>query len=476
MVEVYELWAVIVSLIVVKLCHWIYLWSNPKSNGKLPPGSMGFPVIGETFEFMKSHEAFQLPTFVKKKVIRHGPLFRTSLFGAKVIISADPGLNMEIAKKNHVPGMPKSLARLFGENNLFVNNETHKHARNLTSQFLGTQALKLRMIQDIDHLARTYMEVGAKNGTLDIKETASKILIECLAKKVMGEMEPEAAKELTLSWRIFPRDWFRFSWNIRGTGVYRMVKARNQMIKVLKEKVLKKRSSGEELGEFFKILFGEMEGGEGTISVENGIEYIYTLFLLANETTPGTLVAMIKLISSHPKVMQELQREHERIVRDKTQADLTWEDYKSMSFTHMVINESLRISSTSPTVHRIIDHELQFGDYTIPAGWIFMGYPYVHFNPEKYDDPLTFNPWRWEGKDMSAIVSRTYLPFGTGSRLCVGAEFAKLQMAIFIHHLSKYRWSMKTETTVLRRFMLMFPGGSEVQISQDTKVDNSVGY
>ncbi|KAL1220609.1 Cytochrome [Cardamine amara subsp. amara] len=147
-----------------------------------------------------------------------------------------------------------------------------------------------------------------------------------------------------------------------------------------------------------------------------------------------------------------------------------------MTFAHMVINESLRISSTSPTVHRIIDHELQVVDYTIPAGWIFMGYPCVHFNPEKYDDPLTFNPWRWEGKDLTAIVSRTYLPFGTGSRLCVGAKFAKLQMAIFIHHLSRYRWSMKTETTVLRRFMLMFPGGSDVQISQDTKVDNSVGY
>ena len=70
MVEVYEFWAVIVSLIVVKLCHWIYQWKNPKGNGKLPPGSMGYPIIGETFEFMKPHDAIQLPTFVKEKVLR----------------------------------------------------------------------------------------------------------------------------------------------------------------------------------------------------------------------------------------------------------------------------------------------------------------------------------------------------------------------------------------------------------------------
>lgn len=103
--------------------------------------------------------------------------------------------------------------------------------------------------------------------------------------------------------------------------------------------MLKKRASGEEFGEFFKIIFEEIEGREETMSVEKVIEYIFTFFLVANETTPGVLVATIKLISDNPKVMQELKREHERIVRNKTEkeeADLTWEDYKSMTFTQMV--------------------------------------------------------------------------------------------------------------------------------------------
>lgn len=50
------------------------------------------------------------------------------------------------------------------------------------------------------------------------------IIIECLAKKVMGDMEADAAKELTHCWRYFPRGWFRFSWNIPGNGVCRMLK------------------------------------------------------------------------------------------------------------------------------------------------------------------------------------------------------------------------------------------------------------
>lgn len=70
MVEVFNLWTLILSLIVVKLYHWIYQWNNPKCEGKLPPGSMGFPIVGKTFEFMKPHDAIQLPTFVKEKVHR----------------------------------------------------------------------------------------------------------------------------------------------------------------------------------------------------------------------------------------------------------------------------------------------------------------------------------------------------------------------------------------------------------------------
>uniref|UniRef100_A0A0D3B8M6 Cytochrome P450 n=1 Tax=Brassica oleracea var. oleracea TaxID=109376 RepID=A0A0D3B8M6_BRAOL len=360
-------------------------------------------------------DVLQFPSFVKKRVIRYGPVFRTSLFVSKVIISMDNELNMEIAKTNRTIGVPKSITRLFGDNNLFVQSiESHKHVRSLTFQLLGPQGLKLRVIEDIDLLARKHMEEGARNGFLDVKEAASKILIECLAKTVMGDMDPETAKELAICWRKFPSGWFRFPFKIPRMGVYDMMKARKRMMNLLKEVVLKKRASGEEFGEFFKIIFGENERGKEKM-----------------RTGPR-----VKLISEKPRVMQELQREHARIVGDRSEKDaaLTWEDYKSMTFTHMVINESLRITTTVPVVLRKPDHDIQVGDYTIPAGWTFMGYPNVHFNPEKYEDPFVFNPWRWKGKDLSALVSKNYVPFSAGPRLCVGAYFAKLLMAIFIHN------------------------------------------
>ena len=45
---------------------------------------------------------------------------------------------------------------------------------------------------------------------------------------------------------------------------------------------------------------------------------------------------------------------------------------------------------------RIIGGSLTVG-YTIPKGWALMVVPAaLQLNPSTYEDPLTFNPWRWQ--------------------------------------------------------------------------------
>ena len=60
----------VIALVVARISHWWYQWSNPKSNGKLPPGSMGFPIIGETFGYFKPHGFYELSPILKKKMLR----------------------------------------------------------------------------------------------------------------------------------------------------------------------------------------------------------------------------------------------------------------------------------------------------------------------------------------------------------------------------------------------------------------------
>jgi hypothetical protein len=70
MSSIWNVAMLMVALVVVRISHWLYRWSNPKCPGKLPPGSMGFPIIGETLDFFKPCGVEGIPTFVKKRMIR----------------------------------------------------------------------------------------------------------------------------------------------------------------------------------------------------------------------------------------------------------------------------------------------------------------------------------------------------------------------------------------------------------------------
>jgi len=58
------------TLVVGWLLHWVYKWMHPPCNGKLPPGSMGFPIVGETFQFFRPSPSLDIPDFYKERLNR----------------------------------------------------------------------------------------------------------------------------------------------------------------------------------------------------------------------------------------------------------------------------------------------------------------------------------------------------------------------------------------------------------------------
>ncbi|XWS35743.1 hypothetical protein CRYUN_Cryun20dG0022400 [Craigia yunnanensis] len=91
----------LVALLIAGISHWWYTWSNPKSHGKLPPGSMGLPIIGETLEFFSSNSLYDIAPFIRKRTQRYGPMFRTSLVGKKIIVSIDSEVNYNIFQQEN---------------------------------------------------------------------------------------------------------------------------------------------------------------------------------------------------------------------------------------------------------------------------------------------------------------------------------------------------------------------------------------
>ncbi|KAF9615159.1 hypothetical protein IFM89_022220 [Coptis chinensis] len=71
--------------------------------------------------------------------------------------------------------------------------------------------------------------------------------------------------------------------------------------------------------------------------------------------------------------------------------------------------------------------------------WVACG---THLNKDIFDNPTTFDPSRFE-HPLKPIPPYAYVPFGAGTRMCIGTEFGRIETLVVIHHLViKFEWSL----------------------------------
>jgi len=67
-----KMWVLcLATLIVISITHWVYRWRNPSCNGKLPPGSLGFPLLGESLQFFTPYTSSDINPFIKQRMNRY---------------------------------------------------------------------------------------------------------------------------------------------------------------------------------------------------------------------------------------------------------------------------------------------------------------------------------------------------------------------------------------------------------------------
>ncbi|KAJ6908256.1 cytochrome P450 87A3-like isoform X1 [Populus alba x Populus x berolinensis] len=315
------------------------------------------------------------------------------------------------------------------------------------------------------------------------------------AKILLSYSESKSSKNLKQAYADFQHGLISFPLNIPGTAYWKCLQGRKKAVEIIKSILEERRAAPRKRQEkdFLDLVIEEIKKNGSLMTEAIALDLLFILVFAAFETTSIALTLAVKNVCEHPKVLEELTKEHEAILRNRKniESGITWKEYKSMTFTHAVIHETVRLANIVPGIFRKVLKDVDikgmflvprtkfpwtltnnfslslYSGYTIPAGWIVMVCPpAVHMNPKQYDDPFTFNPWRWQGQELNA-GSQKFMGFGGGSRLCAGAEFSKLQMAIFLHHLvTKYRWRVIKGGDIIRIPAVIFPNGFHIQISE----------
>ncbi|XP_043717919.1 cytochrome P450 87A3-like [Telopea speciosissima] len=480
-----------VSLVVIYIVHWVYRWSNPKCNGILPPGSMGFPLIGETLQYFIPTPSIDIQPFIKKRMDRYGALFKTSLVGRPVVISTDPEINQFIFQqegKLFQIWYMDTFTEIFGEESLIsVHGFVHKYLRSLILSIFGSENLKEKLLPAMEQQTIKHLKFWTSQDSIELKYGISSMIFELVAKKLISYDEEISSKKLLESFMIFIRGLISFPLNVPGTTYYKCLQGQKKIMKMLKELLDERVASPEKQhGDFFDIIIKEIKKEGSLLSERIALHLLFTLLFASYETTSEVLAFGMKMLEEHPQVLEELTKEHEEIIRNRKDKDsgITWKEYKSMTFTSMVINEMVRLANIAPGIFRKATADVEINGkfkiflmqieicvgYIIPAGWaVMVCAPVVHLNPKKYDDPVAFNPRRWENMETNA-GSKNFIAFGGGSRFCVGAEFAKLQIAIFLHYLiTGYRWKTIKGGNLVRCPGLAFPNGIYIKLSEKQK-------
>ncbi|XP_027158107.1 cytochrome P450 87A3-like [Coffea eugenioides] len=464
----------IIALIILLFSHWVYRWRNPKCNGALPPGSMGLPIIGETIQYFTPYAKDDVPQFLQKRVSRYGPIFRTSLVGQPVIVSTDPEVNYRVFQQEGNAfqcSYTESVFRIIGKQSLVVHHgEFHKYLKNLILKLVSPEALREKLIYEMDGNTQKCLSSWSKLGKIDAKDGTAELVFKLAAKKILDYEESKAQKKLRDSYKAFMDGFISFPLNIPGTAFHACLQGRKKAMKVIKNTFEMRRSCNDATKVFVDHLLKEVEKEDTFLNEEIAMDLVFLLLFASHETTSTAMTLAMRFLNDHPAVLAELKREHENILkmRETEDSGVSWKEYKSMIFTHMVINETVRLANIAPGIFRKVVKEVEIKGYTFPAGWTLMVCPSsVHLDPHRYNDPLEFNPWRWEGQELHA-GSKSFMAFGGGTRLCVGADFAKLQMAIFLHYLvTKYTWTVIHGGETIRKPGLLFPSGLHIEISEN---------
>jgi len=164
------------------------------------------------------------------------------------------------------------------------------------------------------------------------------------------------------------------------------------------------------------LLLARDEDGRPMTDVELR-DQLVTLLVAGHETTATGLAWVFDLLLRNPRVLAKLR-----------QAVADGDD----SYVDAVAKEALRIRPVVPGVGRVVrGGTFELGGYTLREGTeINPSIAVIHARPDAFAGPREFRPERF--LEDNPPDTYTWIPFGGGTRRCIGASFALFEMRVVI--------------------------------------------
>jgi len=410
------------------------LWEEWRERGKFPPGDTGF-------SWRRTHQTAHYPLpLLLGAYGEFGPIFSLRLLHSRVVFMLGPEANhfVTVAHPENFHWRESSfgdLIPLLGDGLLTVDEDYHDRARAIMMPAFhreqvaaATEAMTIEADEAIAALP-----VGE---VVDVYEWMRTLAMRIAMRALLG-LDPDEAGKGAAAAHHFERalGYYGIDFHLRLVrGPHSPWRRMNQSREVLDEIVfseIARRRAKPDSGrrDILSLLVAARGAGGEEFSDREIRDQVMTLMFAGHDTSTSTLTFMLHELARHPDVVRRLQEEQDRVLGDASPTAQQME--KEMPYLEMVLDEVLRLYPPAWIGPRRAICEYEFGGCTVPRD-AYVNYCSwaSHRLPEVFPEPEAFIPERFTRERKAALPRGAYVPFGGGSRICIGKRFGQTEVKL----------------------------------------------
>jgi len=379
--------------------------------------------------------------FLLDKHEEHGDIFVSRALVRDLMFVRDPavvnGINVTYWADFYKPDHIKMMWKPFLGNGLVPNDgESWKRQHKLILPGFHKKrvdAYASIMVDFTERMLDRWEEGERKDMRVEMNALALEVVADTLFDIDIGEGDSETIRDaladiskilVTDADKMIPRpDWWPTAENRRKKRA--IAKIEEIIRRVHEERLTNKKDRGDL---FSHMVFVEDE--QGRMSDKQLRDEAMTLIFAGHETTAHALTWTWYLLAKNPEKVAKMRDELAKVLQGRR---ATVEDLPNLPYLEMVVKESLRLLPSVWAYARQAQRDLVIDGYEIKKGQtITISHIAMGRNPKYYDNPIEFRPERWTREFERSLPRGAYVPFAGGPRVCLGKQFAMMEMRMIL--------------------------------------------
>ncbi|HEU4706264.1 MAG TPA: cytochrome P450 [Solirubrobacterales bacterium] len=449
------------------------LWEELRERGKFPPGRTDF-------SWARTHQIAHDPLpLLLAAYEEFGPIFSLRLLHSRVVFMLGPEANhfVTVAHPENFHWRESSfgdLIPLLGDGLLTVDDDYHDRARAIMMPAFHREQVAVAteaMATEAD-AAIAALPLGE---VVDVYEWMRSLAMRIAMRALLG-LDPDEAGKGAAAAEHFERalGYYGIDFHLRlvrgpGSPWRKLVSSRKVLDEIVFGEIAARRAKPDSgRRDILSLLVGARGAGGEEFTDTEIRDQVMTLMFAGHDTSTSTLTFMLYELARHPEVVRRLHEEQDRVLSGASPTAGQLE--KEMPYLDMVLDEVLRLYPPAWIGPRRAVREFEFGGCTVPRD-AYVNYCSwaSHRLPEVFPEPEAFVPERFTRERKAALPRGAYVPFGGGSRICIGKRFGQTEVKLVATKLLQQlrMEALPGRTMTIRQMPTLSPkGGLKMRIKE----------